>query len=404
LFAVAATSAPSALILLLAMALAFAVISRGRFAIAGLIALPASALTAPYLVYQGFLNDTPLAVFADPTISYPSKPQSALQALIGHDQILGWAAIALLAIAGLSLLSKAKSAFGIGLLALLALVNLVFTQSIRFSAGGTGSIFLDSADFVFSSPTPSVMLLALCALLAMGIWLDRITRVGLRRLLVGLVVVGLAPLSISSMLTPSVVAFGDSRNLPAIFEAESKAGNDLRLLTISKTGEPDAQEYRAELIRPGGLRLDSVSTSYRFSSQNLTKGLENSTKGSISELVGNLVSANGQDLVPALKEAGIGYVLVTDNVANADLAVSLNSVAELDQVGATEFGQLWRVKASESFKVQDKQTYWSITKSIQLGVLVGFILLALPTSRGRKSRSATQSLAEDSFQLEEEQQ
>jgi hypothetical protein len=119
--------------------------------------------------------------------------------------------------------------------------------------------------------------------------------------------------------------------------------------------------------------------------------------------VGNLVSANGKDLSPALKQAGIGYVLVTDKPGNADLAVSLNSVSELDQVGTTEFGQLWRVKASDTFDIKDNQTYWSITKSVQLGILVAFILLALPTSRGRKSRTSAQSMNEDSFQIEEEQ-
>jgi hypothetical protein len=126
-------------------------------------------------------------------------------------------------------------------------------------------------------------------------------------------------------------------------------------------------------------------------------------KNTISILVGNLVSANGKDLSPDLKQAGIGYVLVTDKPGNADLAVSLNSVTELDQVGTTEFGQLWRVKASDSFEIKDNQTYWSITKSVQLGILVAFILLALPTSRGRKSRKSAKSMNEDSFQIEEEQ-
>jgi hypothetical protein len=126
-------------------------------------------------------------------------------------------------------------------------------------------------------------------------------------------------------------------------------------------------------------------------------------KNTISILVGNLVSANGKDLSPALKQAGIGYVLVTNKSGNSDLAVSLNSVSELDQVGTTEFGQLWRVKASDTFEIEDNQTYWSITKSVQLGILVAFILLALPTSRGRKSRKSAQSLNDDSFQEEEEQ-
>jgi hypothetical protein len=249
------------------------------------------------------------------------------------------------------------------------------------------------------------MFLSLIALLGTSIWLDSLTRVGLRRIIVGLAVVGgLAPLAVSSVLTPSLISFGESRNLPAIFEAESKAGNDLRLLIISKRGESELQEFRAELIRAGGLKLDSISTAYRTSPQNTSLGADSSTKSVISELVGNLVSANGKNLVPALEEIGIGYVLVTNNAGNADLAVSLNSVTELDQVGTTEFGQLWRVKASESFKVQDAQTYWSITKSVQLGILVGFILLALPTSRGRKSRKDIQALNEDSFQLDEEQQ
>jgi hypothetical protein len=35
--------------------------------------------------------------------------------------------------------------------------------------------------------------------------------------------------------------------------------------------------------------------------------------------------------------------------------------------------------------------------------LIGFILLALPTSRGRKSRRSTQEVNEDSFQVEEAQ-
>jgi hypothetical protein len=401
---VAYASAPSTLLLLLIVAIAFAVKSKSRFALAGLVVLPAAALTAPYLVYQVLVNETPLAIFADPTISNPSQSQSVFQALMGADQILGWAAIGLLALAALGLASKARGVFSIWLLVILSLINLVFIQSIAFTSGGTGSIFLQASKVVFDSPTPSVMFAILFALVGMGLWLDSLTLVGLRRMLVGVTVVGLAPLAVSSVLTPTTVSFGESRNLPAIFEAEANAGKDLRMLTLSKLDESEKQVYRAELIRPGGFRLDSISTAYRFSAQNTSNGSAGSTESAISELVGKLVSANGQDLLPALEKAGIGYVLITDYVANANLAVNLNSVAELDQVGATEFGQLWRVKASDTFEVKDQQTFWSITKSIQFGILVSFILLALPTSRGRKSRATAQAQPEDSLQLEEEQQ
>jgi hypothetical protein len=390
--------------MLVILAIVYAVLSRGRFAITAVIVLPASALVFPYVVHQAFINQNPVAVLADPTISYSSKQKNLLDALMGNDQILGWAAIGLLAFGLLALLSKAKGVFGFWLVALLSLASLWFIQGIPFTGGGTGSIFLDSSSQVFASPTPLVMLTVIAVIAAIGLWLDSLTRVGLRRILVSVAVVGgLVPLAVSSALTPAKVSFGETRNLPAIFEAEAKAGNDLRLLVISNIGAAENQEYRAEIIRPNGLRLDSVSTAYRFSSQNVSNLSSDALKSSISELVSNLVSANGKDLNPALKEAGIGYVLVTEAEGNSDLAVSLNSVVELDQVGKTEFGQLWRVKASNTFEVKDNQTYWSITKSVQLGILFGYVLLALPTSRGRKSRTDIEAANEDSFQVEEEQ-
>ena len=404
LFAVAAASAPSALPMLVILAVVYAVLSRGRFATTAVIVLPASALVFPYLVHQSFINQTPLAVLADPTISYATKQKNLFDALLGNDQILGWAAIGLLAFGLFALLAKAKGVFGLWLIALLSLATLWFIQGIPFTSGGTGSIFLNSSEAVFASPTPLVMFAVIAVLVAIGIWLDSLTRVGVRRALVAVAVIGgLLPLTLSSVLTPAKVSFGDTRNLPAIFEAESKAGNDLRLLIISNIGKTDSQEFRAEVVRPNGLRLDSVSTAYRFSSQNVSDLSSDTLKSSISDLVANLVSANGRNLNPALKEAGIGYVLVTEGEGNSDLAVSLNSVSELDQVGKTEFGQLWRVKASDTFEVKDNQTYWSITKSVQLGILFGYVLLALPTARGRKSRSDLETANEDSFQVEEEQ-
>ena len=404
LFAIAAASAPSALPMLVILAIVYAVLARGRFATTAVIVLPASALLFPYLVYQVFINQTPLAVLADPTISYPSKQKNLLDAILGQDQLLGWAAVGLLAFGLLALLAKAKGVFGLWLIALVALANLWLIQGIPFTSGGTGSIFLNTSKAVFASPTPLMMIAVVCVIAAICIWLDSLTRVGLRRVLLTVAVVGgLMPLALSTALTPAKISFGDSRNLPAIFEAEANAGNDLRLLVLSSIGEAGNQEFRAELVRPNGLRLDAVSTAYRFSSQNVSNDPSDDLKSSISLLVGNLVSANGKDLNPVLKEAGIGYVLVTNGEGNADLAVSLNSVKELDQVGKTEFGQLWRVKASDSFEIKDNQTYWSITKSVQLGIIFGYVLLALPTSRGRKSRADIQAANEDSFQVEEEQ-
>jgi GT2 family glycosyltransferase len=404
LFAVAAVSAPNALLMLALIALGYAVLSKSRFATTAFIVLPAAALMSPYLIHQVLVNQVPLAIFADPTISYPSTQGNLLDAVLGQNQMLGFAGLGFVALALFSLLAKAKGVFGIWLFALLALANLWLLQGIPFTAGGTGSIFLSNSAAVYASSTPLVMMVVLSAILAAGLWLESLTRAGFRRVLVGVIAaLAVAPLAVSAVLTPVQVSFGDARNLPAIFEAEVKAGNDLRLLILSKVGQTQSQEFRAEVVRPNGLRLDGVSTAYRFNAKNVSNLRQDTLKDTISALVGNLVSANGKNLDPALSKAGIGYVLVTNEVGNADLAVSLNSVSELDQVGTTEFGQLWKVKASGSFAVKDNQTYWSITKSVQLGILIGFILLALPTSRGRKSRRLTQEVSEDSFQVEEEQ-
>jgi hypothetical protein len=45
------------------------------------------------------------------------------------------------------------------------------------------------------------------------------------------------------------------------------------------------------------------------------------------------------------------------------------------------------VKAAVSSN-QEKLSLWSITKTVQLVVLLGYVLLALPTSRGRKRKDA----------------
>ena len=205
------------------------------------------------------------------------------------------------------------------------------------------------------------------------------------------------PLAVSALTTTSFVSFGDARNLPAIFTAEADAGSSQRLLVVTNTGTSDSQNFTAELIRAQGLTLDSVSTAYRFGQASNTT----ETEVEISNLVANLVSANGKSIKVPLKNLEIGYILVPNQSGNGDLALSLNTVSELDQVGTTEFGQLWRVRAATNNKAEEV-SIWSITKGIQFGVLVSFMLLALPTSRGRKSRSTGEFVEENSFIEEEE--
>ena len=72
---------------------------------------------------------------------------------------------------------------------------------------------------------------------------------------------------------------------------------------------------------------------------------------------------------------------------SSQLAIGLDSVKELESVGSTDFGRLWRVRtpSQELLNAQLKQASpWSITKVVQLTVLLGFVLLAIPTTNQRR--------------------
>ena len=396
LVAVSLASAPSALLPLLAIGLVFAYLARTKIKSVIFIALPAAAITLPYYLDQIFTNKAPLAVFADPTISYPTKSLAVMEAVLSSDKFFGWFALALVVLAVIAVASRVRVVFGILLLALVALGNLWFINSISFPAGGMGSIFLEPATQVFDSSTPSVMLFVILAVAAIALWLESITRAGIRKLLVSVIFLASAvPLAVGSVVAASQVNFVDSRNLPAIFTAEANAGSQLKLLVISSNGD---QSFTAEEVGPQGLKLDGVSTAYRLNEKNLAP--EVGVKADITELVANMVSANGKAIEKALQARGYGYVLVPNRAGNGDLGLALNSVAELDQVGTTEFGQLWRVKKPFVSGQNIEHSWFSITKTVQLFVLVGFILLALPTARGRKGRAR----AENSFEPEGEQE
>ncbi len=381
LCAVVCVSAPSVLIALLIIGVIFALVVRKRLAALSLIALPAAALMLPYLLYQLFGNQSLVGIFADPTISLPSSQESILGAFLGSDSIFGWCAIGVLGLSVLALLSRAKGVLLAWGIALIAIVNLWFIQGIRFTAGGVGSFFLLPTEWVYDTSAPAVALVALAISVALVLWLESITRAGFRRFVITVVFILVSiPLALSSVLNQSSASFGQSRNLPAIVTAEANSGSDLRLLVISRDQD---LKFRAELIWPDGIKLDTVSTAYRLSEINAGTSKNSTMQSSLSNLVANLVSANGKDPSQALSDAQVGFVLVPERTGNGDLGVALNSVSQLDQVGLTEFGQLWRVKDAVS-KKQEKLSLWSVTKTVQLVVLLGFVLLALPTSRGRK--------------------
>jgi hypothetical protein len=174
--------------------------------------------------------------------------------------------------------------------------------------------------------------------------------------------------------------------VPWLLEADAQIGKNVKVLLL----DARSGEYSAKILPVSGLQLEDNSIAYRYSLAELNRSDLNYKD--LAGLVAGLASANDATLAERLSAAHIAYVLVpsANSETAADLINSLDSLTELSSAGNTEFGRLWRVtEAVDSATAEDKSP-WSITKLVQLSILVGFILLAVPTnsSRSRKSKTA----------------
>jgi len=391
LFALCLVSSPSSVLLLALVYLVFLVLMGKRFILGLFVLVPAIIAAGPYLIYQLFINQNGLYALADPSLALPNQQEKLMAAVFGPDEVFSWFALGLFAFAALSLVSRSRKILGLWLIVLFTLANIWLVTSVTFPAGGLASINFELTDAVYLSSSASSMFLILVLSAIICFWLESLTLVTLRRFaLVAMIAGAILPLGVASLLQPSQISFADSRNLPAIFTAEAKSGSQLRLLIITGNTE---QSFRAEIVQSGGLRLDAVSTAYRLSPVNLSSSY--SGKEQLAKLVANLVSANGKNLSAELQSAGVGFILVPETSSNGDIQVALNTSAELDQVGTTEYGQLWRVISPKEITTNRDLSYWSITKVVQLAVIFGYILLALPTARGRKKRVSNEFVEEE---------
>jgi GT2 family glycosyltransferase len=211
---------------------------------------------------------------------------------------------------------------------------------------------------------------------------------GLRLVAVSTVaVLGLLPAAFGMAVNPPEVLYSDGRNVPSIIQADSDAGVLVRTLRL----ESLEGEISVEVFEGPGIKLDALSTSYQISNSGLS--LENPKYQKLGQLVANLVSANGADVISSLEDLGIGYVLVFPK--DRDVQLALDSTRGLESIGETDFGQLWKV---ESVKGEPRVSNFdfSISKALSLGGFVLYLLLALPTSSIRKRNEKTSAIFVDS--------
>jgi hypothetical protein len=193
----------------------------------------------------------------------------------------------------------------------------------------------------------------------------------------------LLPLAASASIATRDYQLRDDRVVPWLLDASSQSGSNDKLLVI----RPSASTYSAQWLPIGGARLEDASVAYRFALADLNS--ESANYKSVAELVAKLVSANGENLNALLSSSHVSYILVPndDSDASSELANALDTIGSLESAGLTEFGRLWRVTVDVAPAPAAARSPWSITKGVQLFVLVSFVLLALPTSGSSRRRA-----------------
>jgi hypothetical protein len=354
----------------------------------------------PTVLYYVLEIFKPLALLADPGLPQQSAQVPIWQLLLGGEsfglevpfvgKVSNWLMVPVIVIALLALISKRwGSSLVIWVIAILATASAWLVSGLSFAAVGVGSSSR-SADFVNGSPAALLAIAGLALSVLLALALNDVKAANARKVIgSGLAILTLAPSAILFIASSPELKHTNGRVVPSIVAAEAGSGSALKLLVINPEVETNgAIQFGAEVVSGDGVQLEDVSLSYRFALASV-KELRADEYQAISQLVADLASANGSDLQEAINKAGVGYVLVPDQISAiaSQLAIGLDSVKELESVGSTDFGRLWRVREpnQELLNADLKpSSTWSITKGVQLAIILGFVLLAIPSANQRR--------------------
>ena len=324
------------------------------------------------LVLERLGSVSPLAILMSPGVSNSSalEPNWTLPFFgFGFDSLafglLITAPVVVLALIAL-LTPGAKASLGLWVVALFALAVAFVGSGVRFEFGQITSLNLELV---------SVLALYGLAVIAAFAQLSAAS-IALRSIAISLVaVLGIAPAAFALATNPPAVSYSDGRVVPSIIQADADAGMLVRTLKLG-AGE-DA--VSTELIEGSGVKLEQLSSAFQIANSGLSD--QNPQYQVLGQLVANLVSANGADVLTPLEEFGISYILVSP--ADRDLQMALDSTRGLESIGETDFGQLWKVQSVTS-EPKVSELDLAPSKILSLGALVLYVLLALPTSSIRK--------------------
>lgn len=405
LFAVTVASAPT-LAAALTVVVVLAAALRPRRIVRQLgIPLLGLALLAPVAIVQ-FSRGVPLAALLDPGAPHPFASPSNGELLLGipasgladWSLLLGDGEGGGLSILTDSLLLPAVLVAPLAVLALLgaflpgsrrAIPALVVAFLGLATAVGADHLILGAVGEVPLSPWPGAGLsLYWLGLVAAAVSaLEALRRAAVAAgavLLVGLLT-AIVPAGLAALTDETPTVRSATRVLPAIVAAES--AGDPTLGTLVLTAQQDGS-IAVRIERGGGTTLESLSTL----DLTVQSGSVDADAERLAELAGNLASFGAADVVPVLQDFGIAFVLAPDvDGRSAQLTAqrvieALDASPQLDPVGETEVGTLWRVDAERVEAAPDGPRGELATGILLLqgGLLLVALLLALPTGPRRR--------------------
>jgi hypothetical protein len=249
---------------------------------------------------------------------------------------------------------------------------------VSFNFGELVSLGIDVKGLLALFGLALILAVAQLATASQGLKLVAISTVAL---------LGLAPAAFQMATNPPSVVYSDGRSVPSIIQADSDANVSVRSLRL----ESLEGEISVEVLQGPGMKLEQLSTSYQISNSGLS--LDNPEYQQLGQLVANLVSANGSDVVSSLEQFGIGYILVFPK--DRDLQMALDATRGLESIGETDFGQLWKVQ-SVTGEQKASSFEFGLPKALGLAGLLFYALLSLPTSSIRKRNGKESAIFVDS--------
>lgn len=379
LLTVVLASAPSTVLVLLPALIVVLIARAKRIGYLIWISLPVAASFGPLAIY--LLFHSPLNLLADPGVPLATEVQPGWQQLLGGG-VLPFSAIAavLLALALLGLITSRRGVVWLTLATgLLALTAARLVSALDFNAVG---VVPTESQTVTGSPQALLSIWGLALICALAVCLDSIKRRRAVRIAsAALIALFVLPSAALSAIAKPNGHYSSARVMPALIAAQADSGSGAKVLVIT----PEKDFYASALVPADGIQLEDASVAYRATAP----------KNQLAQLTADLVSGGSATLKNELQENQIGYLLVpkSTGLQTADVAATLDTIAELESAGETEFGKIWRVRNATIESIVTESP-WSITKAIQLLILIAFVLLAIPTS-GRKRSAGTSEIFVD---------